>query len=355
MPSADYSKKPNYRKHVHVIAASVNRRLPFVLVFQACADWRTTIRLAQTYDEDTLETLSLKYINPSPNTYTFTKNLAEQIINEYRYKLPVVIFRPSIVLPALKEPLPGWIDNLNGSIGLMLACSLGILRTNYITHSLRYDQVPVDMVVRAMLIACFKKGYLSRDDNNLDVYNMGSKDYIRLNLREFLILAEKECKKNPFKKTLWTPGGKPTLCPFTFVIRYIFLQLLLSYLGDIGLRLSGQKPFLFKLQRRIFVANNAIRYFTNRDWIFKNDKSRGLETIIPKSEIDKFGLTEYLHRDEAKITATYIRGLKVFLMNEPEEASKGTWRRFKILTYTNYLLQFLTVLIAVRFLIYLLF
>lgn len=31
-----------------------------------------------------------------PNTYTLTKLIAEQIINEERHNIPVVIFRPSI-------------------------------------------------------------------------------------------------------------------------------------------------------------------------------------------------------------------------------------------------------------------
>lgn len=31
-----------------------------------------------------------------PNTYTFTKALAEQVVNDFKNKIPVVIYRPSI-------------------------------------------------------------------------------------------------------------------------------------------------------------------------------------------------------------------------------------------------------------------
>lgn len=31
-----------------------------------------------------------------PNTYTFTKRLAEQVVNDYVGTIPAVIFRPSI-------------------------------------------------------------------------------------------------------------------------------------------------------------------------------------------------------------------------------------------------------------------
>lgn len=59
-------------------------------------------------------------IGDYPNTYTFTKALAEQIIQIEGAGLPIAIVRPSIVSAAYKEPSPGWIDVLNGPTGLIL-------------------------------------------------------------------------------------------------------------------------------------------------------------------------------------------------------------------------------------------
>ena len=42
-----------------------------------------------------------------PNTYTFTKSIAEHILEEVRGDVPVGVFRPSIVGAAMKEPCPG--------------------------------------------------------------------------------------------------------------------------------------------------------------------------------------------------------------------------------------------------------
>jgi len=42
-----------------------------------------------------------------PNAYTFSKAVAENLVNEMYSKLPVVIVRPSIVTPSVKEPAPG--------------------------------------------------------------------------------------------------------------------------------------------------------------------------------------------------------------------------------------------------------
>jgi fatty acyl-CoA reductase len=43
--------------------------------------------------------------------------------------LPVCIVRPSIVVSTWKEPVPGWVDNLNGPTGLFLIAGIGVMRT----------------------------------------------------------------------------------------------------------------------------------------------------------------------------------------------------------------------------------
>lgn len=37
-----------------------------------------------------------RYLGTMPNTYTFTKRLAEQVISDYSESLPCAIIRPSI-------------------------------------------------------------------------------------------------------------------------------------------------------------------------------------------------------------------------------------------------------------------
>ena len=52
-----------------------------------------------------------------PNTYVFTKGLAEQLILDKGQNLPLAVVRPSIVVAAWKYPVKGWVDNLNGPTG----------------------------------------------------------------------------------------------------------------------------------------------------------------------------------------------------------------------------------------------
>ena len=61
-----------------------------------------------------------RLVGQCPNTYTYTKALAEQLLERECGEIPLAIVRPSIVTAAEQEPLPGWVDNLNGPTGNVL-------------------------------------------------------------------------------------------------------------------------------------------------------------------------------------------------------------------------------------------
>ena len=58
-----------------------------------------------------------RLIGKMPNTYAYTKGLTEYMLQEECGSIPLAIVRPSIVTAAFKEPIPGWVDNLNGPTG----------------------------------------------------------------------------------------------------------------------------------------------------------------------------------------------------------------------------------------------
>jgi thioester reductase-like protein len=71
-------------------------------------------------DEKSLELGCAKLFEGRPNTYTFTKAVAEHYVDQNRGELPVAIARPSIVTASKKEPLVGWVDSVNGPGGATL-------------------------------------------------------------------------------------------------------------------------------------------------------------------------------------------------------------------------------------------
>lgn len=91
-----------------------------------------------------------------PNTYTFTKSLAESLIairgkNETGEDLPVAVVRPSIVETSTHDPFQGWNEGVNTSapISYLLGTFFRQLPSN---GKKCLDIIPVDLVVRGMIL-----------------------------------------------------------------------------------------------------------------------------------------------------------------------------------------------------------
>ena len=86
-----------------------------------------------------------------PNTYNFTKAIAEKLLEEEHGDVPTAIVRPAMVTGALKEPIPGWVDNTNGPTGVIAGVGKGILRVIRGNSELVVDLIPVDFSINLMI------------------------------------------------------------------------------------------------------------------------------------------------------------------------------------------------------------
>jgi long-chain acyl-CoA synthetase len=90
-----------------------------------------------------------------PNTYTFTKSLAESLIAKHIAKdgagLPIAIVRPAIVETSVARPFRGWNEGINTSASLsyLLGTAFRQLPSN---ERKRLDIVPVDAVCAGMTL-----------------------------------------------------------------------------------------------------------------------------------------------------------------------------------------------------------
>ena len=78
---------------IETTVSQITDKYEIVLVFR----WMTT---------EMLESLTPTLLGDYPNTYTFTKGLAEFIISKECGRFPVTIVRPSIITGSCLEPFP---------------------------------------------------------------------------------------------------------------------------------------------------------------------------------------------------------------------------------------------------------
>jgi len=62
------------------------------------------------------------------------------------------------VISSIAEPVLGWIDNVNGPVGLMLACGKGITHVMLAHKDSIPDFMPVDVSIKAMIVAAYHRG-----------------------------------------------------------------------------------------------------------------------------------------------------------------------------------------------------
>ena len=86
-----------------------------------------------------------------PNTYTFTKSLAESLIVRRGAGLPIAVVRPSIVETSTEEPFRGWNEGINTSAPLSYL--LGTYFRQLPSNARKcLDIIPVDMVCHGMTL-----------------------------------------------------------------------------------------------------------------------------------------------------------------------------------------------------------
>jgi long-chain acyl-CoA synthetase len=110
---------------------------------------KNRVRWLKTYltDEGKKRALELGW----PNTYTYTKCLAESLIAKYGAGLPIAIVRPAIVETSVTKPFRGWNEGINTSASLsyLLGTAFRQLPSN---ERKRLDIIPVDAVCDGMTL-----------------------------------------------------------------------------------------------------------------------------------------------------------------------------------------------------------
>ncbi|ROL51612.1 Fatty acyl-CoA reductase 1 [Anabarilius grahami] len=129
--------------HVSTAYAHCDRELIEEVVYPPPVDYRKLIDTLEWMDDKLVSLITPKLLGERPNTYTYTKALAEHLVQQECGNLNIAIVRPSIVGASWKEPFPA---------------GKGILRTMRASNSAVADLVPVDVVINTTLAAAWYSG-----------------------------------------------------------------------------------------------------------------------------------------------------------------------------------------------------
>ncbi|KAK7788972.1 hypothetical protein R5R35_013984 [Gryllus longicercus] len=298
------------------------------------------LRLAHWLDDDALNSLAPRLLGAHPNCYTFTKQLAESLVNDARSRMPVIIVRPSIVLPALEEPVAGWVDTLNGPMGLVAGAGKGVIRSMLVGRHFLVEVVPVDIAANAIICAAWDGALRGKEEAETPVYNLTSGDMVHMTWGEVLEVGRKLVYEEPFEGVVWYPDGDIRDSRLAHELIVFFFHTLPAYFIDLLLLLALQKTFMVRLQRRVRVGLELLQYFTTRQWRFATARARSLEARLGPRERRLLRLSVRDLDVEAALRAMLL-GTRQFCFKEPLSSLPRARRHIKMLYVIHQLTKLL--------------
>ncbi|KAJ8938151.1 hypothetical protein NQ318_007011, partial [Aromia moschata] len=202
---------------------------------------RDVIGITKWLHPDALDIATPKIIAPHPNTYTYSKRLAETLVADELNNMPVCIVRPAIVVPAIEEPVPGWVDSLNGPIGLLVGGGKGVIRSMYCKGENQGQFIPVDFAINASIVIAYLVGSAKTKPKEVPVYNLTESAVQPITYKEILDKGRSICLDYPFEMQVWYPDGDFRSSKFIHTLYAIFFHWLPAILIDLLLLLFGQK------------------------------------------------------------------------------------------------------------------
>uniref|UniRef100_A0A1B6CB27 Fatty acyl-CoA reductase n=1 Tax=Clastoptera arizonana TaxID=38151 RepID=A0A1B6CB27_9HEMI len=299
--------------HVSTAYCNCNRQEVNEVIYPPPADPEKIIQWTEWMDDKLIDSVTPEIIKNRPNTYTFTKALAEHILVEQSGRLPIAIVRPSIVTASWKGPLPGWVDNLNGPTGILAGAGKGILRTLLCYRDLIADLIPVDIAINLMITVAWHTA--TSRPNNIVVYNCTSGSSNPIYWRNIEEWGQEFLIKHPYSDVIWYPGGSFKTNHLINSICVNLFQILPAYILDFASRISGNKPIMMKIQRKLIKATACLEYFTTHEWRFNNDNMlKLLEEMQPADrKLFDFNINEL---DWRSYVECYILGTRKFVMKD---------------------------------------
>jgi long-chain acyl-CoA synthetase len=229
-----------------------------------------------------------------PNTYTFTKSVAESLIAKHGAGLPVAVVRPAIVESSVEKPFRGWNEGINTSAALsyLLGTYFRQLPTN---ERKCLDLIPVDTVTRGMMLIA--AALVARCHQPL--YQLATSVANPCNMRrsiELTGLAHRKYYRAQEGLEYWLrlrfdtiPVSKERYVRFSAPGQKAIIKAIQKIMAPVPLK----QPVLVRAERNLEKLEKLIELFEpfilHNEHVFEGENAELLSAALPPGEIPDFG------------------------------------------------------------------
>ncbi|XP_050436156.1 fatty acyl-CoA reductase 1-like isoform X5 [Adelges cooleyi] len=227
-----------------------------------------------------------------PNTYTFTKAITENLILTYAKRLPIAVFRPSIVGCTYMDPSSGHLENMNGPSGGYTAIVCGFLRAVPCKMDKIADIIPADYVVNTLIAVMWDtvNGYYNNSSyrEKPKIFNCVSSAESPLTWRNFDTGILNSYKVAPPMSSMWYYGIMTYSNSLYGILLNVLLHKIPAILLDFIRILIGKKTKFWKMYVNADKTMNLLGPFTTKEWKFTNNNTRVLWSSMSQKDQQLF-------------------------------------------------------------------
>ncbi|XP_044262747.1 fatty acyl-CoA reductase wat-like [Tribolium madens] len=295
------------------------------------------LQIMEVMDDRTLEVVTPHLLGEWPNTYVYTKAVAEEVIRSYKQVLPVAIVRPAVVISTFEDPLPGWINNFHGVVGVVVGVCLGVLRTLHLDENLPARVVPADYVVNNILAAAWEVEQTKNEpkDKLIPIYNFPGHKNNLITWDNLINEFKKFTFVYPLSDAVWYRYIQTTRYKPVHKIREFFYHTLFAYLVDSVLLVAGKRPLAVEKYRKISKLISLLSFFTTRSWTFETNNTERLfdklddkDKVVFNFDMKSFNWEKYWDK--------VIVGGRIYLLNDPLETVPKAKKKMVLLAAIHY-------------------
>ncbi|XP_061523172.1 fatty acyl-CoA reductase 1 [Phycodurus eques] len=320
--------------HISTAYANCNRKHIDEVIYPPPVEPRKLIESLEWLDDSIVQDITPRLIGDRPNTYTYTKALAECVVEQKQDKLNIGIIRPSIVGASWQEPFPGWIDNFNGPSGVFIAAGKGILRTMWANNDAVADLIPVDVVINLTLAAGWYTAV--HKPKTALVYNCTTGGINPFHWGEIEHHVMSSFKRNPLEQAFRRPKVNITSNYLIYQYWILVSHKFPALLYDLVLRLTGQKPQMMRIFNRLHKAIGLLEYFSTQDWEWNSENISMLMAQLSPEDRKAFNF-DVRQLNWPEYIENYCIGTKKYVLNEDMSdipAARQHLRKLRNIRYT---------------------
>ncbi|CAH0713461.1 unnamed protein product, partial [Brenthis ino] len=290
--------------HISTAYCHLNEKLLEEKAYDPPADPHKVLSTIEILDDETIEKITPKLLDKLPNSYAFTKALAEALAVEAMENMPVMILRPSI------------------------GAGKGVIRSMYCRSDSYADYLPVDVFINGIMVVTWN--YLKNSDKTTMIYNFTSSAEVKVTWSE-LIDTGRDIILNriPLNGVVWYPGGSMKHSRLVHNICAVLFHWIPAILVDTLLFILRFDPILIRVHKRISKGFDVFEYYTNNQWDFKSEAGQRVRTRLNSREKEDYKVDA----DGANIPNYFedcVRAARLYILKESDDTIPAAKRHMKM-------------------------